>query len=254
VRLHVLTQIKKRRITGGSPNAYYDLVRLRKDLPDESISAEVSDFRCYALAFHPKKQQLAVATKGNAVVVFAYQHDKRTMALTLEKVHTLKTDNDVNGLAFSADGAALYFVDDDGFLHTVLLEFNRPKRYKYKASEKYIRTIDIHPSEPIIALAGDDNKIQVFFRQNDEWRLVALDRNDEIWTVRFSPCGNLIIFGDGDGKIGVWDWSANKLITEQFHGNHDYHVYAVDISSDGCFIASGSEDNTVRVWDIRGTD
>ena len=47
----------------------------------------------------------------------------------------------------------------------------------------------------------------------------------------------------------VWD-IASKTIRHSFAG-HDQDIYSLDFASDGRYIASGSGDRTIRLWDIQ---
>jgi WD40 repeat protein len=68
--------------------------------------------------------------------------------------------------------------------------------------------------------------------------------------VAFSPDGQLIVSGAGDGSVRVWDaLSGQQRACLQGHTNP---VTSVAFSPDGQLIVSGSLDQTVRVWDAVG--
>ncbi|KIJ64837.1 hypothetical protein HYDPIDRAFT_61126, partial [Hydnomerulius pinastri MD-312] len=56
-----------------------------------------------------------------------------------------------------------------------------------------------------------------------------------------------LVTGSSDGGVSVWDRETGAQIGHVLEG-HTKLVYVVDVSPDGKTIASGSEDNTVRVW------
>ena len=65
-----------------------------------------------------------------------------------------------------------------------------------------------------------------------------------------SPDGIMIVTGNSDGKLQLWD-RKGQAIGKPFEGHTD-SVYSVAFSPDGKYIVSGSADNTVRLWDLNG--
>lgn len=52
-----------------------------------------------------------------------------------------------------------------------------------------------------------------------------------------------------DGKIFLWDLTAGKKI--RLVAEHSEPVETLDFSQEGSILASGSSDNTVRLWDMK---
>jgi len=82
----------------------------------------------------------------------------------------------------------------------------------------------------------------------DEMPNTVADILGPIGSVAYSPDGHLIILGNDDGTIEVWDVDARELVNI-LHGHTD-GLTTVLFSPDGWFIASASVDGTVRIWGV----
>ncbi len=70
-----------------------------------------------------------------------------------------------------------------------------------------------------------------------------------LWRLAFSPDGQRIAVGSGDGTIKVW--KLDGTLERSFQG-HSATVWIVAFSPDGKTIASGSGDATVKLWKLDG--
>lgn len=71
----------------------------------------------------------------------------------------------------------------------------------------------------------------------------------QIEALVFHPTqSDVVISGDHDGIIQVWNLNSNKPI-RVLDGGVD-RIQGLSISSDGKFVASGSKDNQIQIWDL----
>jgi WD40 repeat protein len=75
----------------------------------------------------------------------------------------------------------------------------------------------------------------------------------KVYSIAFSPDGQLLVSGSGDETIKLWDSSTGKLIHTFNRGwwsGHSNLVSAVVFSPDGQMFASASWDKTVKLWSL----
>ena len=70
-----------------------------------------------------------------------------------------------------------------------------------------------------------------------------------VFSVAFSSDGKLLVTGDSDGVVSLWDAKTGRelLICK----GHESGVISVAMSGDGKTLASGSFDNTIKLWDLQ---
>lgn len=99
--------------------------------------------------------------------------------------------------------------------------------------QAYLQGVDLHR----VNFAGADLSQSIF-----------TDTVGCIYSVAFSPDGQLLAFGDSNNEIRVYRVEDGKqLLTCR---GHTVWVWSVAFSPDGRTLASGSSDSTVKLWDV----
>ena len=123
-----------------------------------------------------------------------------------------------------------------------------------------VQALAFNPDGTLLASGGFGDTVRVWdvanptATANDREEPAAsagtLPHPDTVNVLAFSPDGQLLASGDGDGVVRLWRVTTDGGLHAAMEG-HTGAVYALSFSSDGRFLASGDGDGTIRLWDVR---
>jgi predicted NACHT family NTPase len=189
----------------------------------------------------------------------------------------------VNCLAFSADGKLLYSGSDDGTIKVfsspkgwlentislqigdikalavspggmlaaggVELQFLDPSGKLLKDNDSYVygvRAVAFSPDGKLLAAAtGMEKRMEIWDVEKLE-EAGSIKDSDWLNCLTFTPDGKQLV--TGGMAVKVWDPVSGACL-KTFEGHAD-EIYGVDVSPDGKFIASASNDKTVKIWEL----
>ena len=210
--------------------------------------------------------------KGHTGVIFgvSFSHDSKMLATASDdrttklwnlkdrqEVQTFGNSNIVNSVAFSRDDKKIFTANNNKMVQLWSLEKLERKTF---TPQKPLKFLTYSPDGKIIAITGNGNAIKLTSPEGKVLKTLTSDNpKDVIWSVAFSPDGNMIANTSNEwseiattSKVGVvilWDREGKKLHTLRGHKDE---VYSVAFSHDGKTIATGSKDKTVKLWDLNG--
>ncbi|KAF9086846.1 hypothetical protein BGX29_001195 [Mortierella sp. GBA35] len=96
-----------------------------------------------------------------------------------------------------------------------------------------------------------DSGLQLWDATTGDSGLKWTPGSDDIFSVAFSPDGQLIATSGGDNVLRLWDAQATTLVCA-FAG-HSRPIEGLAFSPNGSQVASCSRDRTVRLWEMNST-
>lgn len=116
--------------------------------------------------------------------------------------------------------------------------------------------IAFHPQNSHILASADYNGIILLWdlsRQSNVSQLKKLKdfhTTAEVNALVFSPDGKMLASGGSDGKVWLY-WDLDKSdISSRILGYHQENVASVAFNCNGAILASGSDDNTITLWNL----
>jgi WD40 repeat protein len=205
--------------------------------------------RHYAVAFSPDGKTLAVGSEDSEVHLCDVADAKPRETLRLR-------DPDkgapVRAVAFAPKGKALAVAGADGAVRLWDLSGERPKEKPtlFKGHANEARAVAFSPDGTRFASAGTDGKVIVWSASAPGKPAAVLDLGKDVVAnaLAWSPKGDWLAAGDADGAVRMARLPGLKK-TFDLKG-HTRAVRALAATPDGKGLVSGSDDCTVRLWDL----
>ncbi|EPQ54783.1 hypothetical protein GLOTRDRAFT_42827 [Gloeophyllum trabeum ATCC 11539] len=184
-------------------------------------------------------------------------------------------ENWVTSVAFSPDGKYIASGSWDNTIRLWNAQTGEPVGEPLTGHENWVTSVAFSPDGKYIASGSWDNTIRVWNAQTGEPVGVPLTGHEaQVNSVAFSPDGKYIASGSHDKTIRVWNAETREPVVGPLTGHelgvssvaispdgkepvgepltgHGDLLNSVAFSPDGKYIASGSDDKTIRVWNAQ---
>jgi WD40 repeat protein len=200
------------------------------------------DLCLYNVQFSSNGQYIAIAEElGHLLVI------DMTIPDTIYNIDT--ESGGLNSVDFSADGSYIYTGCDDGSIRvyetsTGMLHHSIPS-----AHMDAVMSVDVSSSGHYLVSGSKDNMVKVWDILNN-YQLVYdwMDPMDDVKAVKFTPDENRVLAGSTDDMIYAYWMPDGSLDTTLMF--HSADVNTLDISADGSFAVSGSNDQSAKMFSL----
>jgi len=150
-------------------------------------------------------------------------------------------------VTLTPDGVRLATGSQGGKVHLYNVETGT-KESTFETGGKFILSLCYSPDGTHLAVGSQDGGIYVFDLETGS-NIHAESHAMPIRSLKYARDGKLIFSASDDKYIKVHDAASAISVVSTLSG-HTGWALSVDPTSDGRYLASGSADSTVRVWDL----
>lgn len=195
--------------------------------------------RANCIAFSPER--------GNKYIAAAFSDGRvRLWEAATRRELTVKLPSQwpLSDLAWSPDGGTVFA---GGFeQHVLAFSIKSSRAGKLPKFPVPVVSIAMHPSQPEMLASLANGELWWQNLQTDERSSVATGHTGNVKVVRYHPDGRSFITGGADQQL-VWHDTKTRTVTKTVAA-HQHEISCIAFSPDQTRIASGSWDNTVKVW------
>ncbi|KAF7370909.1 Chromatin associated protein [Mycena sanguinolenta] len=190
--------------------------------------------------------------------------------LTGQKLCVLSDDSSgetgdlyIRSVRFSPDGKFLATGAEDKRIRVWDIS-KRAIRAVFEGHQQEIYSLDFSTDGRLMVSGSGDRTVRVWHLEDGSVRVFAATPEADpatssgpanadagVTSVAISPDGALVAAGCVDAVVRIWNVPSGVLV-EQLRGHQD-SVYSVVFTHDGYGLVSGSLDNTLKYWNLRGS-
>lgn len=206
-----------------------------------------------ALAISPDSNTLASASDHKIVKLWDLNTKKVLASLSGHS-------QAVKSVTFSPDGKILATASDDKTIKLWQIE-TLEEIYTLLGHSHAVKSVAFSPDGQILASGSWDKTIKLWDVNTGTEICTMTGHQLQVNSVAFSPQGQLLASASYDRTIRLWQIPALESSHKEFQNrpcysllgtlsDHAWAVLTVAFSPDGKILATGSDDNTIKLWEV----
>lgn len=209
------------------------------------------DSRINAISFSPDGTHLAAGLNDGEVKLWHITEGE------LNRITSSSFDSGLGGvgaIAFSSDGNLIVAGGNNGQVRAWSFPQCVPMS-DVRLSSGMVFSIDFHPSDLIIAVGVMRVSMNIDLASAWIWNLRSgkarpvLGHTSSVFAVKFSPSGEFLATGGGDGVVGIWRMPDLRRYALWQEGRE---ISSLEFTSDGRFLMFGTLGGSLKSMRIMG--
>ncbi|MGK7957198.1 MAG: NB-ARC domain-containing protein [Crocosphaera sp.] len=201
-----------------------------------------------SVAFSPDGKWLAIGDTNAHIYIWKVEE-------ICPILHEIIDSNNgwVRAITFSPDSRIIASGGENGKISLWEVETRKPIA-TFSGHINRVRSLSYSSNGQLLASGSDDQTIRIWDCNRKELITVLNKHQSKVRWVIFHPDQQTLISASQDNQICLWkvNLSEQKFITSfLLKENKNELLRAISISPDGKLLASGTDDDVVRFWDLK---
>jgi len=203
-----------------------------------------------AVAFHPKGELFASGGEDGRINVWDVRSGRCLETLQLRNTRAMS-------IAFNPEGTMLASGSYDGTVEVWQIGGeSSPQRLRtLQGHSTWVSSVAFGPGG-LLASASYGGKVKLWEVESGKCLRTLQGYSSVVRSVTFNPDGSLLVHGDDNGMLRVWEVGregggkeGSGRCLRAFQG-HAGPIWSVICSPDGKIVASGGDDQSIKLWEV----